>query len=225
MDVMANPLMLHWESVPLPCPAQGVLRASELASVRSLVRAIDMAQQQLTDLQQAVEQLQHEAEVRQQRWQQQAVARVRAECAALRQEARDAAVAETVHWMQAEMALEQQVARQLLARWRPTLAAGLHALLGQQDQVNWLLQQLDQQMPALLAQGRLLLSVSPEQVDQIRCALAGEPLLRVAADVSLQPGQAVLDNGLVRVTLDVPAQLTWLLQQLAGCDEEGRHAG
>lgn len=223
--MMTNPLMLRWESLPLPCPPQGVLRASELASMRSLARAIDMAQQQLTALQMEVERLQHEAEVRQQRWQQQAVARIRAECAALRQAARDTAVAETVQWMQAEMTLEQQVARQMMVRWRPILAAGLQELLGKQDQVSWLLQQLEQQIPSLLSRDRLSLSVSPDQADQIRDALADQPQIKVEADVGLQPGQAVLDNGLVRVTLDVPAQLAWLLQELAGGDMGACHAG
>ncbi|WP_175007351.1 hypothetical protein [Burkholderia lata] len=133
----------------------------------------------------------------------------------LRQEARDTAVAEAVQWVHDECELEQRIAHQLAIRWRGLTASVLDRLLGTIDQNELLLRRVEQEVAELLPHGRLTLYMQPAALLAATRTYAERPEITLLGDEELGPGQARLDNGLVRISLDERAYRARLLRQLA----------
>ncbi|MBJ7263174.1 MAG: hypothetical protein JHC61_05295 [Burkholderiaceae bacterium] len=142
----------------------------------------------------------------------------------LRHQARDGAVAEAVQWLCREHEMERIIAGQLATRWRGLTASVLKKLLSNSDQNEPMLRRVECEVAQLLPQGRLTLYVEPAALDTATRAYAATPELAIVADAELGPGQARLDNGLVRISLDERAYRDGLLEQLSGEVEGVAHA-
>lgn len=134
----------------------------------------------------------------------------------LRCQARESAIAEAVQWLQQEQEMERLIASRLATRWRELTARVLKKLLSDSDQNELVLRRVECEVTQLLLQGRLTLYVEPAAFDTATRAYAATPELAVVADAELGVGQARLDNGLVRISLDECAYQSGLLAQLAG---------
>ncbi|TDR76590.1 type III secretion protein [Paludibacterium purpuratum] len=221
--MIANPLQLTFIRLPLSCPQAEPLRAQALRAPLALADELAAAEAELTALRAEADAMRAEAEQQVEAIREAAVAAAYAECEVIRRQAREDAVADAVAWMVSEAELEAEVARQLMQRWRPMLADVLAALLGQAEQNEQYLSQLARWVLERLPQGRFRLSVSVAQHAAVVAAFAHLAEVSVEADADLACGQAVLDNGLVRVRLDWPAHRDRLLRQLAGECEDAKH--
>ncbi|MBV8047534.1 MAG: hypothetical protein JO171_10285 [Paludibacterium sp.] len=226
MAVTANPLQLAFRSVPFAWPQGGWLPASALADPLALASALEAAQASLRDLHAEASVMRREMAREADASRAALLAQAHAECDAIRQQAHHEAVAAAVEWTVQEAELERALARSLMQRWRPLLARVLRALLGESDLAAVLQGRLERQVLELLPAGRVRLWVPASQRPSVTALFAHLPAVSVEADAALTEGQAILDNGLVKVWLDWPDYRDRLLRQLSeeqGSREETTH--
>lgn len=219
----SNPLQLHCLHLPTAVPARPLIRAAELQAPQDAAAVLAAAQDAAEQLQARARAALTEAEAEAETIRAQARQAAAQERATLARQARDEAVAAAVQWLCDEQTLEQHIAQRMARRWRHVTANALEQLLGKTDQSELLLHRIERQVAQLLPQGSLTLEVAPEHLPEAQRAFG--TAATVTADPALASGQATLDNGLLRIHLDLPAQQRWLLAQLSG-DEvaEAAHA-
>lgn len=213
---MNNPLNIVVQPLPGPLPVGAIVPAAELAQRQAHAGAretlLAAACAEADELrQQAAAEL---GAARQQAAQMLAAARDRAR--QLHAQAQEQAVAGAVQWLCAEQDLEQRIARELTHRWRHLTAQVLDEVLGAGEPNARVLQRVERKVAELLTRGRLTLAVAPSAMAEATRCWGATPQVSVEADPALAPGQARLDNGLVRIHLDAPAHQAALLEQLAG---------
>lgn len=220
-----NPLQLPVRTLPGARPAGPHLPAATLRRHLDGADVVATAHAAATQLRLEAEAVLAQAQREAEAIHTQALHEAAEERTTLGQQARDQAVADSLQWLCEEQQLEQELARQLAQRWRSLTANVLEELLTKNDQTEMLLHRLQRKVAELLPQGRLALQVAPAELDATRRAFAAAAAVAVSADAALAAGQAVLDNGLVRIHLDLPAYQRWLLEQLAGQPRRSVHAG
>lgn len=213
---MNNPLNLAVTCLPGPMPAGAIVPAAELARRQDHAAALDALRAAAQADADALRQ-QAASELEQARRDADALREAaRQEAGAIRVQAREEAIADAVQWLCCEQDMEQLIARELAQRWRSLTARVLDQVLGQGDQNERVLRRVEHKVAELLPRGRLTLAVPPTALAVATQYWAATPQVSVVADPELVPGQARLDNGLVRIHLDTPAHQALLLQQLAG---------
>lgn len=221
---MNNPLNLDIRRLPGWLPAGDVIASAELDARLRLDDTLAGLQAETRALRDAaraeLEQARRDGETLRAALRRQA----EAECERLRQAARGEAVAEAVEWLCAEQALERRIADTVSARWRRLTAKALEELLGSIDQNELMLRRVERRVAEWMPKGALTLLVPPEGLERARQHYAALPSVRVRAAAELGPGQARLENELLRIHLDGPAHQAWLLRQLAGDTERIVHA-
>ncbi|MBT2869683.1 hypothetical protein JQK19_20850 [Chromobacterium violaceum] len=221
---MNNPLNLDIRRLPGRLPAGDVIASAELDDRQRLDDTLAGLRAEAQSLRDAAR-----AELEQARRDGEALrAALRSqgeeECERLRQAARGEAAAEAVEWLCAEQELERRVAEAVSARWRRLTAKALEELLGGIDQNELMLRRVEQRVAEWLPKGALTLLVPVDGLERARQHYVGLPSVRVRAAAELGPGQARLENELLRIHLDGPAHQAWLLRQLAGDTEHIVHA-
>ncbi|PHV11500.1 hypothetical protein [Chitinimonas sp. BJB300] len=219
-----NPLQLPLHKVLGPCPTGPIIRAATLAPRITGAEILSAAHTKAERLQHAAEAVLAQAQAEAARIRENAYSLAAEEGAVLAQQACDKAVADTVQWLCDEQALEQVIARQLVARWRPLMATVLGEMLDKVDQTELLLRRIERKVQELLPHGAVSLYVAPLAVASTRTTFMDTPTITVLPDETLAAGQARLDNGLVRIHLDLPAQQQFLLAQLRDNAKQVAHA-
>lgn len=131
----------------------------------------------------------------------------------LARQKQEEAIADAVQWLCQEQDLEQYLANQLAQRWRQLTAQVIEELLGKQEQNALLIRKVHQLVVSRFAQGASP-SASPPGSGACQAAWADNQRITLTADPSLREGQALLDNGLLRIHVDSQAQQSRLLQLL-----------
>ncbi|MGQ5524539.1 hypothetical protein ACUHMQ_14940 [Chitinimonas sp. PSY-7] len=219
-----NPLQLTLHKIPGPRPLGPIIHANALAPQLAGAEVLAAAHAEADRLKQAAQAVLAQAHAEATRIREIAYSLAAEESAAMVQQACDKAVADTVEWICHEQVLEQRIARQLASRWRSLMAKVLGELLGKADQTELLLRRVEHKVQELLPDGRVSLHVAPSALVSTSTAFTDIPMVTVSPDEMLSPGQARLDNGLVRIHLDLPAQQQFLLEQLAGNTKQVAHA-
>ncbi|WHP81101.1 type III secretion protein [Edwardsiella anguillarum] len=211
---MNNPLHLPFTTLPGALPGHGYLTAQRLQEREEAQCAIAASLRQAEDhagaIRAAADDLLAQAKTQAQQVREQALR----EGERLTRQKQEEAIAAAVQWLCHEQDLEQHLADQLAQRWRQLTAQAIEELLGKQDQNALLIRRVNQLVIRRFAQGRLTLSVPPSAMAHAQAAWADSPRIAVTADPTLQEGQALLDDGLLRIHLDSQAQQSRLLQLL-----------
>ena len=137
---------------------------------------------------------------------------------------RIAAVNDAVKWMCDELQLEKEIAKELNRRWHTFTAQILKEVFEQADLDQLMLRRIENRVTELLASGRITLSVPSSLFNETKNQWANFTDVNVISDSTLNNGQAILDNGLVRIHLDVPSQLEHLIKQLQATAEGRQYA-
>ena len=221
---MSNPLNLNITKLPGVLPRTPVISIFELAERQQCASAcseiLDAAKKDAqalrTEAENVLEKAHQEAGV--------VLSQARHEAQRLRIQTEQETIASAVQWLCAEQDIERKIASELNHRWRALTAQVLQELLGQSDQKELLLRRVERKVAELLPVGRVTLFVAPQVQDdasQLWSEISG---VIVRADPSLSEGQALLDNGLVRIHLNTQEYQHQLLAQLSETPERKQHA-
>ena len=219
-----NPLQLPFVTLPVQLAAQGWIAAETLAEPIAVNQALADARERLLELDGQAQLVMAAAEEAAARLKAEARDAVQREFDELRQQVRDDAIADAVQWLCKEAELESAIAARMTHRWRKLTARVLEELLGKSDQTELFLHHVERKVSSMLAGGRVQLHVALGVEGVTSKTFAHLTDVQVLPDESLTRGQAVLDNGLVRIHLDFPAHQSWLLEQLQGGVMEKRYA-
>lgn len=222
---MNNPLNLPWQTIAADVPAESIISAAQLNAMRqqqaattSLEEKIQQAYAQLdVDIQQRTSQAEEQIA------QMKAAAEV--DIAQHKAAQCDQAVREAVRWLCDEQQLEQMIARELNQRWCTYTANALESLFQQSDQTALLLQRIEQEVNDVMFNERVTLSTAAAEYPALAEAWRDVDFITVKRDPQLVPGQAILDNGLVRIHLDLPGQQSEILSQLRAVVDEKKNHG
>lgn len=198
---MNNPLNLAIGTLPGPCPWERLTRdllAEREQTRQRLAEILEHGHEEAAALRaegeaclsQAREEAAHLLEA------------ARIEAKELAQAAWASATEEAVQWLCGELEMEQLIARELSQRWRHLTAQALEELLGQQDQNALLLRRIERRVTELLPSGRVTLLLPPSSMAAATESWRDVTEVTLQAELTLNEGQAILDNGLVRIHLD-----------------------
>lgn len=209
---MNNPLNLVIGTLPGPCPRERL--------TQDLLAEREQTRQRLDEIlaqgHEAAAALRAEGEVCLGQAREEAARLLdaaRSEAKALAQAARASAAEEAVQWLCGEQEMEQLIAREVSQRWRHLTAQALEELLGQQDQNALLLRRIERRVTELLPGGRVTLLLPPAAMGAASASWGEVNEVTLQADPDLSEGQAILDNGLVRIHLDNPVQQASVLER------------
>ncbi|MFM5540447.1 protein EsaK [Aeromonas veronii] len=132
------------------------------------------------------------------------------------QAARESAAEEAVQWLCSEQEIERLIAAELCQRWRHITAHALEELLGDQDQNSLLLRRIEHKVAELLPKGSVKLYLSPDAMVEAIKTWGEVPEFTLHANETLSKGQAILDNGLVRIHLDNAIKQSDILRRFRG---------
>lgn len=211
---MINPLNFPVLVLPGSLPATSLLTREELEKRKALKANAEAAFSSIEEEAAAIR-ADAEALLQQTREEVQLILdNAREEANNLKCRAREEAVVEAVQWLCDEQMLERRIAQELQHRWRHLTAQCLKELLEEYDQNGMLLYRLEARIQDMLLDGRISLSLPPSALHQASILWKDCKEIELKTDVALQEGQACIDNGLIRIHLDLPAQQSLLFTQL-----------
>lgn len=197
-------------------PQSSIIPAKELRRYVQDNATLQDLEQEITRLQQAAEEglsnaYQHAAQIREQ-------ARIQGqqEGEHWAEQARDQAINDSVVWLVDESNLEHTIANRLEEHIRCLAAQALAEFADGQDPAELLVRRLVRKVPEMLRDGQLQLRVHAWVLAKVQLAFQDQPRVKISADDALTPGQAVLENDLVTVMIDLDTHLSVLLERLKG---------
>lgn len=139
------------------------------------------------------------------------------------EEARTKAVSDTIRWLVAEDDMEQVIANRLEKRIRSIAVQALLEFARKQEPVELLVQRLTHKIPEILqAEQKLQLRVHPWNLSIVQGAFYDELQVRISTDDTLSSGQAVLENDLMMIMIDLDAHLNVLVERLLNTSQTAR---
>lgn len=131
------------------------------------------------------------------------------------EKARTQAINETVTWLVEEDDLELTIANRLEEHIRSLASQALLEFAGKQDPAELLVRRLARKVPETIREGQALqIKVHAWDLATVQAAFHDQTRIQVSADDKLTPGQAILENDLVTVRIDLDAHLNVLIQRL-----------
>lgn len=212
---MKNPLNLKCKLLPGDIPSQSVFFSGSLQGRYSYVFA---AESILVDARAKANKIINEAEksILDARFEaDKLIADASLEVASIKETAINNAVSESVVWLCDSINIEKKLSRKIISRWRDFTVNLLSELFSDVDVNKVMLEKLERKLEDLLGSGVVTLYV-PEgifvQASQQWCNI---PELLIRADPNLIDGKAILDNGLVRIFIDLEEHFKNVLSQLS----------
>lgn len=123
---------------------------------------------------------------------------------------------QAMQWLVDVSHLEQAIVQRLEQRIREYIAPIFKAAINDQDQVALLVKRISTYLPELISRDSLNLQVHPEVHVQIQKQFVDEQRIQVINNAELASGQAILDNGLLQIKIDLAQHSQQLYRLLAG---------
>lgn len=209
-----NPLQLNVQTLPGLMPAAGIMKYDELAERERINENINVllcqANADAARIRQEADNILCDAHSKAEKL----MIKTQEETESLQQKAKEQAVSEAIVWLCDVNEIERSLIDELEGRWCCVLAEVLEALLGQQNQNELLLNEIQRKMKTHYFEGQLIVTLPPG-VRDLSAKLWGENnSVTLREDPLLREGQATIENDLVKIRLDLPEQQNQILAAL-----------
>lgn len=175
---------------------------------------VELAQEEINDIRQQAAEIiktaEHEALFIRTEARQQGIENAEIELATLRSDI----IYQTVEWLVDEEELEIDLASQMESKLRKLLAQSLDEYIGEQDNIDILMQRVQKRIPDLWRDEPITLRIAPEAMDAAKNLITEAIPLRIVTDPSYQPTQALLETRLAVIDIDIALHLVDILSRL-----------